>query len=337
MNVSLTDKRPELAIQRTNKIFSLIILPLATLGNSLCFLVFCRPKFQKRVTRTSSICLRILCVNDSILLYLFIVDVILRAYTEQSIRIYFSPLTCRLYKFIRYTFLDMSAYLQLGLTTDRFICCVYSIYYRRWRKKNYLYYLLLTAAVLILVKNSSFLSPLYGYRSKNRTTTKCSVVVEAKRFASYMVYGQSLIDVVFVTCIPFFLIVYFNSRILREVIRSRAQCWTTLTRLIHLAPGQTVVSTGHHAKHRRLHLTFALGCISFVFVLSTAPYKIFKVVERMDKLERDQRKHGVSKSFHMQLAEVTIECLEYLSCSTPFFVCLTTSSMFREELKKIFQ
>lgn len=339
MNFSSTGKRTETAIELTNKIFPLIILPLATLGNSLCFLVFCRPKFQKHVTRASSICLRILCINDSILLYLFIVDVILRAYTKPAIRIYFSPLTCRLYKFIRYTFLDMSAYLQLSLTTDRFICCVYSIYYRRWRKKNYLYYLLLTAAVLILVKNSSFLSPLYGYQSKhkNRTVTKCSVAVRAKAFATYMAYGQSLIDVVFVTCIPFFLIVYFNSRILREVIRSRAQCWTTLTRLIHLTPGQTVVSIGHHAKNRRLHLTFALGCISFVFVLSTAPYKIFKVVERMDKLQRDQQKHGASKSFHMQLAEVTIECLEYLSCSTPFFVCLTTSSIFRDELKKIFQ
>ena len=339
MNFSLTDKRIEIAIRLTNSIFPLIILPLATFGNSLCFLVFCRPKFQKRLTRTSSICLRVLCINDSILLYLFIIDVILHIYMKPSIRIYFSPITCRLYKFIRYSFLDMSAYLQLGLTTDRFICCVYHFYYSHWRKKNYLYYLLLTASILILLKNSSFLSTLYGYTAphKNRNVTKCSVVLEAKRFATYMAYGQSLIDVVFVTCIPFFLIVYFNSRILREVLRSRTECWSTLTRLIHITPGQTVVLTSHHAKHRRLHLTFALGCISFVFVLSTAPYKIFKVVERLDKLERDQQKHGVSKTVYMQLAEVIIECLEYLSCSTPFFVCLTTSSMFREELKKIFQ
>jgi hypothetical protein len=72
-------------------------------------------------------------------------------------------------------------------------------------------------------------------------------------------------------------------------------------------------------------------------VLSTAPYKIFKIAERHDKLLRDQQKHGIAKTIHMQLAEVIIDCLEYLSCSTPFFVCLTTSSMFREELRRLFQ
>jgi hypothetical protein len=241
----------------------------------------------------------------------------------------------------------MSAYLQLGLTTDRFICCVHHTYYSHWRKKNYLYYLLLTASLLILLKNSSFLSPLYGYSKlqKNRPVTKCSVKLEAKHFATYMAYWQSLIDVVFITCIPFFLIVYFNSRILREVLHLRTECWSTLTRLINLTPGQneesirnqTHVLTRHRRKRRRLHLTFALGCISFVFVLSTAPYKIFKIAERHDKLLRDQQKSGIAKTIHMQLAEVIIDCLEYLSCSTPFFVCLTTSSLFREELRRLFQ
>ena len=345
MNLSLSEKRIEHAIHLTNSIFPLIILPLATFGNSLCFLVFCRPKFQKRLTRTSSICLRLLCINDSILLYLFIIDVLLKIYMKPSIRIYSTPATCRLYKFIRYSFLDMSAYLQLGLTTDRFICCVHHVYYSHWRKKYYFYYFLLIACLFIFFKNSSFLSPFYGYAvlHKNRTVTKCSVKLQAKHFATYMAYGQSFIDVVFITCIPFFLIVYFNSRILREVLRLRTECWSTLTRL--LTPGQnentiqnqTVVLTRHRARHRRLHLTFALGCISFVFVLSTAPYKIFKIIERHDKLKRDQQKNGISKSVYIQLAEVIIDCLEYLSCSTPFFVCLTTSSMFREELRRIFQ
>lgn len=346
MNLSYTDRRIEKAIFLTNRIYPLIILPLATFGNSLCFLVFCRPIFQKRLTRTSSICLRLLCLNDLILLYLFIIDVILKFYMDPSIRIYFSPNTCRLYKFIRYSFLDMSAYLQLSLTTDRFICCVHHTYYTHWRKKNYLYYLLLTANVFILLKNSSFLSTWYGYAKvhKNRTVIKCSVRLDAKPFAMYMAYGQSFIDVVFITFIPFFLIVYFNSRILREVLRLRTECWSTLTRLINLTPGQneeslrhrTLTLTSRHGKRRRLHLTCALGCISFFFVLSTGPYKIFKIVERHDKLLRDQEKHGIAKSIYMQLAEVIIDCLEYLSCSTPFFVCLTTSSLFREELRKMF-
>jgi hypothetical protein len=347
MNLSLSDKRIETAIHLTNSVFPLIILPLATVGNFLCFLVFFRPKFQKRLTRTSSICLRLLCINDLILLYLFIIDVLLKIYMKPSMRIYSTPETCRLYKFIRYSFLDMSAYLQLGLTTDRFICCVYHTYYSHWRKRYYLYYLLITAFIMIVLKNSSFLSPLYGYSMtvKNRTTTKCAVKITAPHFGKYMAYGQSLIDVVFITCIPFFLIVYFNSRILREVLRLRPECWSTLTKLIHLTPGQNVESnrnttrviTCHRARRRRLHLTFALGCISFVFVLSTAPYKIFKVVERHDKIIRDLRKRGASKSVHILLAEVIIDCLEYLSCSTPFFVCFITSSMFREELRRMFQ
>lgn len=347
MNHSLSDKFIEKTIHLTNSIFPLIILPLATVGNFLCFLVFCRAKFQKRLTRTSSICLRLLCMNDLILLYLFIIDVLLKIYMKPSMRIYSTPETCRLYKFIRYSFLDMSAYLQLGLTTDRFICCVHHTYYSHWRKKYYIYYLLLSAFILIVLKNSSFLSTLYGYTAtvKNRTTTKCSVKISAPYFAMYMAYGQSLIDVVFITCIPFFLIVYFNSRILREVLRLRPEYWSTLTRLIHLTPGQngdvnrhqTIIRTCRHAKRRRLHLTFALGCISFVFVLSTAPYKIFKVVERHDKIIRDLQKHGASKETHILLAEVIIDCLEYISCSTPFFVCFTTSSLFREELRKMFQ
>ena len=346
MNLSLSERRIEIAIQLTNSIFPLFILPLATVGNFLCFFVFCRPKFQKRVTRTSSICLRLLCINDLILLYLFIIDVLLRIYMNPSMRIYSTPETCRLYKFIRYSFLDMSAYLQLGLTTDRFICCVYHTYYSHWRKRYYIYYLLLTAFILIVLKNSSFLSTLYGYsvKSKNGTTTKCSVKITAPYFGMYMAYGQSSIDVIFVTCLPFFLILYFNSRILREALRSRPDYWRTLTRLIHLTPGQngnsnqhqTVITIYPGAKRRRLHLTFALGCISFVFVLSTAPYKIFKVVERRDKIIRDLQKHGASKSIHIQLAEVIIDCLEYLSCSTPFFVCFTTSSMFRDELRRMF-
>ncbi len=345
-----------LAIQLTNSIFPLIILPLATVGNSLCFLVFCRPKFQKRLTRTSSICVRLLCLNDLILLYLFIIDVLLRCYIKPSMRIYSTPTTCRLYKCIRYSMLDFSAYLQLGLTTDRFICCVYHTYYSRWRKRNYLYYLLGIAFLCIFIKNSSFLSPLYGYYSinqKNRTTLKCAVEIKAIYFAMYMAYGQSLIDVVFITCLPFFLILYFNSRILREVLRLRTECWTTLTRLMHIAPGQsessviittnspaltsTVILTRHRARHRRLHLTFALGCISFIFIFSTAPYKLFKIIERHDKVIRDQYMDGASKSLYIQLAEVIIDCFVYISCSTPFFVCLATSSIFRDELRRVFQ
>jgi len=356
MNISLSDKRIEDAIKLTNSIFPLIILPLATIGNSLCFLVFCRPRFQKRLTRTSSICIRLLCLNDSILLYLFIIDILLKSYIKPPIRIYSTPITCRLYKCIRYSILDFSAYIQLGLTTDRFICCVYHTYYSRWRKKNYLYYLLAIAFICIFIKNSSFLSPLYGYYSSNkktRSSLKCAVKIEAVNFAWYMAYVQSLIDVVFITFLPFFLILYFNSRILREVLRLRTECWTTLTRLIHIAPGQsessviittnnpaltsTVILTRHRARHRRLHLTFALGCISFIFIFSTAPYKIFKIIERDDKLRRDQYMHGASKSLDIQLAEVIIDCFVYISCSTPFFVCLATSSMFRDELRRIFQ
>ncbi|CAF3460583.1 unnamed protein product [Rotaria socialis] len=341
---SSSDKHMEDVIRVTNSIFPLIILPLATVGNFLCFLVFCRPKFQKRLTRTSSICLRLLCVNDLILLYLFIIDVLLKVYLEPPKRIYSTPLTCRWYKFIRYSFLDMSAYIQLGLTTDRFICCVHHRYYSHWRKKYYIYYLLLIAFLLIVFKNSSFLAPAYGYTAPNKNyTVKCSVKIEAKSFALYMAYGQSLIDVVFITCIPFFLIVYFNSKILREVLRLRTECWSTLTKLINKKQGQSQDSNIRtravirNRSKRRLHLTFALGCISFVFVLSTAPYKIFKVVERHDKIIRDLRKRGASKSSPILLAEVIIDCLEYLSCSTPFFVCLATSSVFRDELRRVFQ
>lgn len=357
MNRSLSsDERLAYIIQLTNSIFPLIILPLATVGNSLCFLVFCRPKFQKRLTRTSSICIRLLCLNDLILLYLFIIDVLLKAYIKPSVRIYSTPVTCRLYKCIRYSILDFSAYIQLGLTTDRFICCVYHTYYTRWRKKNYFYYFLVIAFLCIFIKNSSFLSTSYGYYSmnhKNHTSLKCAVKIEAVNFAMYMAYGQSLIDVIFITCIPFFLILYFNSRILREVLRLRTECWSTLTRLIHIAPGQsensviittnsptltsTVILTRHRARHRRLHLTFALGCISFVFIFSTAPYKLFKIVERHDKVIRDQYMNGASKSLEIQLAEVLIDCFVYVSCSAPFFVCFATSSMFRDELRRVFQ
>lgn len=346
MNISIAEQRIQWLVSSINRTFPLIVLVLATSGNTLCFLVFCRAKFQKRLTRTSSICLRLLCTNDLILVYLFIIDVLLRHYGNPSKRIYGSVGSCRVYKLIRYTLLDMSAYLQLGLTTDRFICCVHRSYYSQWRKRLYLYYLLVMALLVILFKNSSFLSPLYGYSitSKDRTQIRCSASLKAEWFAKYMAYGQSLIDVVFVTCVPFFLILYFNSRILREVIRSRHGFYRTWTRLIHLEPVQqqtnvrhtTVILTQHRSRHRRLHLTFALGCISFVFILSTGPYKIFKVVERRDKLIRDHYKGLASKSVNILLAEVIIECLEYVSCATPFFVCFLTSSMFREELHKMF-
>jgi hypothetical protein len=356
---SSVEARLDIVIHLTNSIFPLLILPLATIGNMLCFLVFCRPKFQKRLTRTSSICVRLLCLNDLILLYLFIIDVLLRIYMKPSMRIYSTTLTCRLYKCIRYSLLDFSAYLQLGLTTDRFICCVYHTYYTRWRKRNCLFYLLAIAFILIFLKNSSFLSTSYGYNStnhENRSTVRCSVEIKAIHFTMYMAYGQSLLDVVFITFLPFFLILYFNSRILREVLHLRTECWSTLTRLIQLAPRQsetsvtitttnhptspptntTVILTRHRARHRRLHLTFALGCISFVFIFSTAPYKFFKIVERHDKVIRDQYKNGTSKSIYIQLAEVIFDCFVYLSCSTPFFVCYATSSMFRDELHRVF-
>lgn len=359
MNRSLSDEGHLLQIiQLTNKIFPLFILPIATIGNSLCFLVFCRPKFQKRLTRTSSICVRLLCLNDLILLYLFVIDILLKVYTKSQMRIYSTPFTCRLYKWVRYSILDFSAYLQLGLTTDRFICCVYHTHYSRWCKRHCLYYLLSIAFCCIFIKNSSFLSTSYGYNlpyTKSRNNVKCSVKIHAVYFTMYMAYGQSLIDVIFITCLPFFLILYFNSRILREVLRLRTECWSTLTRLMHIAPGQsessiimttnsiglpttntTVIVTRHRARHRRLHLTLALGCISFIFIFSTAPYKIFKIVERHDKVIRDQQMKGTSKTCHMQLAEVIIDCFVYLSCSTPFFVCFATSSMFRDELRRMF-
>ena len=116
MNRSLSsDEYLSNVILLINSIFPLLILPFATVGNSLCFLVFCRPKFQKRLTRTSSICIRLLCLNDLILLYLFIIDIILKGYFKPSIRIYSTPFTCRLYKCVRYSMLDF-----FGLFTIRF-------------------------------------------------------------------------------------------------------------------------------------------------------------------------------------------------------------------------
>ena len=354
-----TSEPTEVGIQLTNSIFPLIILPLATMGNSLCFLVFCRAKFQKRLTRTSSICIRLLCLNDLILLYLFVIDVLLRVYARPPMRIYWTVITCRLYKWIRYSLLDYSAYIQLGLTTDRFICCVHHAYYSRWRRRNHLVHFLTMALILIFVKNSLFLSPSYGYEPTNRlnrSTIRCAAKIQAIYFSMYLAYGQSLIDLVFITCLPFFLILYFNSRILREVLRLRTECWGTLTRLMTLTPRQsesslsistnmptstppntTVILTNHRSRHRRLHLTLALGCISFVFIFSTAPYKIFKIVERHDKVVRDQRMNGAQKSTDMQLAELIIDCFVFVSCSTPFFVCFTTSSMFRDELRRMFR
>ncbi|CAF1322261.1 unnamed protein product [Adineta steineri] len=361
MNRSLTvEERIIFFIQLTNSVFPLVILPLATIGNSLCFFVFCRRKFQKRLTRTSSICIRLLCVNDLILLYLFIIDIFLKVYMTPSIRIYSTPIACRLYKCIRYSILDFSAYIQLGLTTDRFICCVYHSYYTRWRKRNYLYYLLIIAFVCIVLKNTSFLSSSYGYYSinnKNHTIIRCSVKIHAIYFTKYMAYGQSLIDVIFITCLPFFLILYFNSRILKEVVRLRTECWSTLSRIMIMTPrhcensfsittniptfssttNTTVIITRHRARDRRLHLTFALGCISFLFIFSTAPYKLFKIVERHDKVMRDHFENSALKSIRIQLAEVLIDCFVYLSCSTPFFVCFVTSSIFRDELRRVFQ
>jgi len=255
--------------------------------------------------------------------------------------------------------LDFSAYIQLGLTTDRFICCVYHTYYSRWHKRNYLYYLLAIAFICICFKNSSFLSSSYGYyfmNNKTRSNVKCSVKIKAIYFTMYMAYGQSLIDLIFITCLPFLLILYFNSRILKEVLRLRTECWSTFTRLIHIAPGHsessfsidtsisasgstntTVIIRRHRAKHRRLHLSFALGCISLLFIFSTAPYKLFKIVERHDKVVRDQYMNSATKSIHIQLAEVIMDCFVYISCSTPFFVCFATSSIFRDELRRAFQ
>ena len=352
--------RTDLVYQIATRVFPLIVLPLATIGNSLCFLVFCRTKFQKRLTRTSSIIIRLLCVNDSILLYLFVIDVLLKSFFGISVRIYWTPFTCRFYKWIRYSLSDFSAYLQLGLSTDRFICCVHHNYYSRWRKRNYLYYLLLIAFALILSKNGSFFSPSYGYVPtdiENQSIIRCAVERNAVGFMYYMAYGQSLIDLIFITCLPFFLILYFNSQILREVLRLRNGFWTTFTRLMTLSPknSETSISTsnstptvyyssttsnpiitGPRARHRRLHLTFALGCISFAFIFGTAPYKIFKIIERHDKVVREQRLGGTSKTIGIQMAEAIIDCFVFLSCSTPFFVCFATSSMFREELRRMF-
>jgi hypothetical protein len=84
-------------------------------------------------------------------------------------------------------------------------------------------------------------------------------------------------------------------------------------------------------------LSFALGCISLLFIFSTAPYKLFKIVERHDKVVRDQYMNSAMKSIHIQLAEVIMDCFVYISCSTPFFVCFATSSIFRDELRRVFQ
>ncbi|CAF0892708.1 unnamed protein product [Didymodactylos carnosus] len=343
-----------------NKIFPVIILPLATIGNILCFFVFFRQKFQHRLTRTSSTLLRLLCINDLLVLYLFTIDLLLKTYTVKTrhpLRIYFSPFTCRLYKFVRYSLFDLTAYLQVALTTDRFICCVHRSYYSHWRRHNYVYRLLLFALAAILIKNSSFLTILYGYyrgqalnstmkRMKYNQTlanVRCSPHLDSQFFQVYMAYGQSIIDIIFVTFLPFFLILFLNYKILREVQRSRQRCFS-ITRALHLSTSPPPLTPNGirllaKSRQQRLNLTLTLVSISMVFILSTAPYKIFKVFERHDKLKRDLKSdvyQSEPKRPKLQMTEVFIDFLEFVSCSTPFFVCFCTSSMFRDELRKMF-
>ena len=293
-----------------------VLLIVGTFGNVLSFLIL------KKLDKKSStfVFLRALAITDLIVLYIGL----LRLWIEEiSIDIQTqSDWLCKTTVFLGYVGSDVSVWIIIAVTAERFFVVYFPIIGRRYCNVKNAKIVILCIIFIFSSVNVHFLwSVEIGETHLNTTTvTVCNA---AEEFKSLVTAIWPWVDAAIYSFIPFVLILLLNVLIIRKMITTRR---TRIRRLSACAYQFSKTSFSQSQTDINRRITCMLLVVSFTFLVTTLPVNIHIIVFAIN---RNSTKASFVK---MELAKTITELLMYTNHCLNFFLYCATGRNFRNKL-----
>lgn len=319
----------------------LILFVTGTVGNSLSFIVLTRRRMRQVSTY---VYLAVLSVADTLVLVVGLLLLWVGQVTGRDVRS-LSQWSCRLITVLGYTVSDYSVWLIIAVTVERYIAVCHPLRAAFMCNHRTAIRVVLAIFVLVLGVNINFLwmtevqlYPRTGSAGNPPQQPHCTAAAGLE-FVVNQVWPW--VDAIIYSFLPFAIILFLNTLIIRRVVRARQDRRRDLSigcGGYHRSSIQSrrVLASSTLRTHRQpsatetnVVLSLMLLTISFAFLVTTLPMNVtviatdFWNVYAVSDLQLRAR---------VQLARTITELLMYVNHSMNFFLYCATGQKFRQEL-----
>lgn len=284
-----------------------IIITIGTIGNIFSFIVM----FQREMRQTSTFFyLAVLAIADTIVLFMSAFKTWIRLCTGFEM-LHISDVSCKLFMFLTYFSLHMSAWLIVAVTVERFIVVWFPLKATSIcsTKRAKLTTFGIGLGFFLLNAHLFWTAELITDQNTGRKT--CAML-KNNRFLYEDVIPW--VHLTLYSFVPFVSLLVFNILIIVSLIKHRQILSNQMTRS----------DRRNRYTHRRLAIT--LLCISFVWIITTTPSALYTVLP----LKGDT----MQKAAKFFLIKVLCYILLYINHSINFFLYCITGQSFRREFMK---
>ncbi|CAF1258797.1 unnamed protein product [Rotaria sordida] len=304
-----------------------LVMPCAVaigiIGNLLSILVFARREMIKFCVSIFTI---VLAVSDILLLTTSLFNIILPDFRGRSLSDE-SVFWCHFHGYFDLLFASVSGYSVVFISVERW----FSIW-KPFEKAQYVTFKTTLITVISYILISIFGFSWFPFTLKyNPNSLKPEEACGLSQPTVYKIFGT--ISVIFTYIVPFFFLGILSSLIVyrlhtrQNTVIQRSIMQTSKTFSIDSSCG-TSSTRKRQQKQRNIdrNITFMLIVVAIAFMVMTFPYQIYW--------------------FYMQIRQLTgknttlvtlTQTFRYLNCCCNFFLYSATSSLFRRELREIFQ
>jgi hypothetical protein len=299
--------------------FSIIIIILGCIGNTISFLIFCFNKDMKKMS--SMMILSFISVFDTISLFGWNLDHFARNFSAKSI-FYQSLFNCRFLVFLQFWSMQSRGFLVSLLSVDRYFLISSrpgslgrgSLFGKP--KTAFIQSMIIIILTMFLNAHILVLNGWNELRVISNSTSKyilhCFTYKNGFKLSDY-----EKLNIVLYCAVPFVLMLTFNTLIIKKIYSNRTN---------RVDDSAKIKSNSSHLFNRK-RLSTALIVISFSYIIMTAPAVIiYFFLNKEDE--------------YYELITILFDDLSFLNNISVFFICYITIFKFRkvfnDKLKTIF-
>ncbi len=246
--------------------YPLFLVIVGTISNLLTFIVLCRPTFHDTRKQPTIYYMRAIAIFDILMLYGWNLDHYISSVYGLLLQRY-SIILCKILSFLNYFAAQTSAWLRVFMCLDRYISL--SRLQPTWfnRSKNVLISII---CIIIMFALFNFHIILFARFYKNDG----KINVNARQYKIYPLWDY--INLGLYNCVPFILMIIFNSGVIYHLIRLRRISSVQNSRIHHRAISITLLLTTF------LFLLMTIpATVSFAFFYSTASLPLLHILDSM--------------------------------------------------------
>ncbi|XP_045159566.2 cysteinyl leukotriene receptor 2-like [Mercenaria mercenaria] len=313
-----------IAAERLWKIVPPIIISIGTVGNILTVIILLR--YMRKISSTA-VFLLTLAISDT----LFLLNAPLRRWIiviwDKDVR-YISELGCKFSVYLTYSSLQLSSWILVAVTVERFICVVWPHRVRLGCTRKSATGVV---AVLILIIFGSNAHIFYGFGRSDLPIFNNQGLCEPL-YEGYHTFWSKMytwIDFAVVFLVPFVVLLVANTAIIYKLRKSQNQ-----RRKLSI-----IKSAGHKNKASDTRtVTIMLICLSVVFFISLTPVSIYYIyrpywLESIEKWQCIDIYEYIRLNELQEFVSTVTNLIGYINSAFNFVLYTISGSKYRAELK----